>query len=80
MSRFEERLARLFSGAGQQDNDYPKDLASWQIERGLNGIDMTPEQSGRFRAFEMAGGSVPTAKRLTFGRLRFRSGRLSDGR
>lgn len=76
MSRFEERLARLFGG---DQDEYPKALASWQIQRGMNTMDLTPSQTERFRAFEKAGGNLRAANGLLYSRLRYRRGALSDG-
>jgi len=69
------RLTDLLIG-----DEYAKALASYQIERGWNRMDLTPEQTLRFRALEKAHGSSAGAKRLMFGRLRRRQGEMTDGK
>jgi hypothetical protein len=59
---------------------YAEALVAYQIEHGWNRMDMSPEQTLRFRAVEKAGGDVRIAKCLTFGRLRYRRGALHDGK
>lgn len=72
-------MRRFGLNRGQDSHDdYAKRLASWQLERGLNGADLTPAQTERLRAVEQAGGDIRTARRLLFGRLRYRTGSLND--
>lgn len=61
-----------------EDRDYVKDLASWQIAHGCNGMDMTPDQTARFRALEKAGGDTGVAKHLAFGQRQYRTGAMND--
>lgn len=56
--------------------DYLESLAVWQIQNGLNSLDLTPEQTERFRAFEKSGGDVRVANGLIYGRRLYRSGRV----
>lgn len=59
--------------------DYLEELAVWQIQHGLNSLDLTPSQTERFRALERSAGDVRMAGRLIFERRLHRSGRLTDG-
>lgn len=49
-----------------KEDDYPKALASWQIEHDAGGNDMTLEQEARFRAVRAAHGDAAVAGALGY--------------
>lgn len=60
------------------EDRYVVALAGWQARHGLNGLDLTPAQTERYRAVEGARGDVENAKRLIVARLRRQRGGLTD--
>ena len=59
------------------DENYPEALAVWQIRNGLNSLDLTAEQTERYRAFERTG-DADRAKHLIYGRRMVRKGQCHD--
>ena len=72
----------LQRGQGRRDpeDDYAERLAIWQIQRGLNSMDLTPEQTSRLRTFEQIARIGLDPRRVTFGRWLVRTGRCADDR
>lgn len=58
------------------EDTYVESLAIWQIAHGTNRMDLTREQTTRFRAFEAARGDTAVAGRLLFERRLVREGRI----
>lgn len=79
MFGFMSRRAEQDMALGQEIEDhYTKDLASWQIERGLNRMDLSPDQDRRFRLHNRVENVGMDAGRVAFAQWLVQQGRCSD--
>jgi hypothetical protein len=73
-----DRLTALLRRS-DEERDYVKTLASWQVRHGLNRMDMTPEQDRRYRLHNRLVDVGIDPKRITYAQWLMQHGRIGQG-